>query len=158
MKSTWEKVGPSTAQFEIEVEPEQLEQAMDKAYRKLVRRVNIPGFRKGKAPRGIVERYMGRGALLEEALDIVVPEAYDQAIDESGLDPIDQPKLDIVKMEDGEPLVFKAEVAVKPEVELGQYQGLEVEKDPVEVTDKDVDQQLDLLRERHAQLTALDEN
>ncbi len=157
LKSTWEKVAPSTAQFEIEVEPQQLEEAMDKAYRKLVRRVNIPGFRKGKAPRLIVERFMGRGALLEEALDIVVPEAYDQALDESGLKPIDQPKLDIVKMEDGQPLVFKAEVAVKPDVELGQYQGFEVEKDPVEVTDKEVDQQLDLLRERHAQLSAAEE-
>ncbi|MCL5676575.1 MAG: trigger factor [Firmicutes bacterium] len=154
MKSTWERVEPSKAQFEVEVDPHQVEEAMDKAYRKLVRRVNIPGFRKGKAPRAIVERYLGRGALLEEALDIVVPEAYNQAMEESGLDPIDQPNLDIVKMEDGESLVFKAEVAVKPDVELGQYQGFEIERDTPEVTEDEVGKQLELLQERHAQLVS----
>lgn len=155
MKATWEKTGPSTATFEVEVGQETIEKAMDQAYHKVVRRVSIPGFRKGKAPRAIVERFVGREALLEEALDIVVPEAYNEAVEQSGLDPIDQPKLDIVKMDLGEPLVFKAEVAVKPEVELGQYQGFEVEKESAEVTDEQVDRQLDLLRERQAQLVSV---
>ncbi|MHB9144068.1 MAG: trigger factor [Symbiobacteriia bacterium] len=155
MKATWEKTGPSTAVFEVEVDNEKIEAAMNQAYHKVVRRVNIPGFRKGKAPRAILERFVGREALLEEALDIVVPEAYNEAVTESGLDPIDQPHLDIVKLEAGEPLVFKAEVAVKPEVELGQYQGFEVERETVEVTPDQIDRQIEMLRERHAQLASV---
>ncbi len=155
VKATWEKTGPSTAVFEVEVDNEKIEAAMNQAYHKVVRRVNIPGFRKGKAPRAILERFVGREALLEEALDIVVPEAYNEAVTESGLDPIDQPHLDIVKLEAGEPLVFKAEVTVKPEVELGQYQGFEVERETVEVTPDQIDRQMEMLRERHAQLASV---
>jgi len=157
MKATAEKVAKNTVVLEIEVESERFKEAVDKKYRELVRKVNIPGFRRGKAPRIIFERYYGKEALLNEAVEALIPEAYLDALKETGVEPIATPDVEITQMEEGKPVVFKATVEVKPEVTLGAYKGLEVEKPPVEVTDEDVDQEIERLRQRYARLVTLDE-
>ncbi len=152
MKATWERLENDRAKFELEVPVEQVSEAVDRAYRRAVKKVNIPGFRRGRAPRVILERYVGKGALMQEALEQVVPEAFDQAVEQSGLDPIDEPKVDIVKFEEGQPLVFTAEVPVKPEVKLGEYRESELKPEPVQISDEEVEENLKSLAERQAKL------
>ncbi|MCL6477774.1 MAG: trigger factor [Peptococcaceae bacterium] len=157
MKATAEKVEKNTVVLEVEVEPEKLSQAVDQAYKKIVKQVNIPGFRKGKAPRIILERYVGKKALYDEAVEIILPEAYMSAVKDTGIDPVSQPELELVQVEEGKPVVFKAKVVVKPEVKLGQYTGLEVTDPHREVTDEDVQKELERLQNRHAKLVTLEE-
>lgn len=156
MKATAEKLENGKVSLEIEVSPEQLEAALERAYRKVVKRLQIPGFRKGKAPRAIVERQYGTGILFEEALDHLLPEAYEQAVEETGIHPIDEPDIDIVELESGRPFRFKANVPVKPDVELGEYRGLEVTKWVAPVTDDKVNDTLEQLRQQQAQLEAVE--
>lgn len=134
-----------------------MDQAMDQAYRKIVKQVNIPGFRRGKAPRFMVERYVGKETLFGEAAEIVVPEAYTEALKETETEPIAQPKIDIVQGEPGKPLIFKATVEVKPEVTLGEYKGLEVKRPSTEVTEEDVNKELERLQNRHARLITVED-
>ncbi len=157
MKVNLEKIEKNVVALEIEVEEFRLEEAMEKAYKKIVKKVSIPGFRKGKAPRVLVEKHVGKEYLNEEALDFIVPEAYFEAIKETKIEPIDKPKVDIVQLEDGKPFIFKATVEVKPEVELGQYIGIEVERKEDKITDADVEAELERLRNRHAQLVNIEE-
>lgn len=157
MKVNLEKIEKNVVSLQIEVEDEKFNDALNKAYKKVSQKVNIPGFRKGKAPRGLVERHVGKEYLREEALDLIIPDAYFEAIKETGIEPIDKPKVDMVDNEDGKPLVFKATVEVKPEVELGRYIGLEVEHHSDEPSEEDVKAELDKLRNRHAQLVNLEE-
>lgn len=152
MKATVEKLEKNRVVLEVEVEAPKLEQALDKAYRKLVRQVNIPGFRRGKAPRFILERYLGKESLYHEAIDMVIPAAYKQAVEETKIEPIDQPEVEIVQIEEGQPIIFKATVEVKPEVNLGQYKGLPVQRPEVKVTEEDIEAYLEGLQERFAQL------
>ena len=133
--------------LEIEVDDEQMERSLERAYRKLVQRVDVPGFRKGKTPRAMLERHLGRGRLVREAVDILIPEAYNQALDEQAIDPIDQPSIELLN---DEPLAFKATVPVRPTVELGDFRGLRVERQGVSVDGKDVDAALEELRQRYA--------
>lgn len=133
--------------LEIEVDPEQMERSMDKAYRRLVQKVEVPGFRKGKTPRNMLERHLGRDRLVSEAIDILIPEAYNKAIDENEIDAIGQPSVELVS---AEPLSFKATVPVRPTVELGDYKSIRVEKPSAEVDEADVDQAIDELRQRYA--------
>lgn len=156
MKANAERIEKNTVQLEIEVDVEQFSQAVDKAYRKLVKKVNIPGFRKGKTPRQIFEHYVGKGAIYEEAMDILVPEAYFKAVEDTGIEPIEQPKVEIVQVEEGKPVVFKATVQVKPEVKLGQYKELEVVKPSAEVADEEIGKELERLQGRHAKLLTLE--
>jgi len=156
MKATAERIEKNTVLLEIEVEAEQVDQAMDKAYRKIVKQVNIPGFRKGKAPRKMVERYVGTETLFGEAAELVVPEAYLQALKETETEPIDQPKIDLVQGEPGKNLIFKATVEVKPEVSLGTYKGLEVKRPSAEVKEEDVTKELERLQSRHAKLITVE--
>jgi trigger factor len=142
-----ERIPESQVVLHIEVEPDQMERALDRAYRRLAQRAEIPGFRKGKAPRDMVERHLGRERLVHEALDNLIPEAYNQALDEQQLEAIDQPRLDIVQEE---PLVFKATVPVRPTVRLGDYNALRVKRPSVEVAQEDVDQAVEELRHRYA--------
>lgn len=143
--------------LEIEVEADRLEQAMQKAYRKVVTKVNIPGFRKGKAPRQVLEAYLGKEALFEDALEEVIPQAYDEAVKETEIEPVSQPKIDVVQIEDGKPLIFKANVIVKPEVKLGTVTGLKVEIPRHEVSEEDVEQRLQAMRNRYAKLITAEE-
>ncbi|MCL5045771.1 MAG: trigger factor [Actinobacteria bacterium] len=157
MKANWERIGKCAAQFEIEVDQDTVEKAMDRAYRKVVQKVNIPGFRRGKAPRFVVERFVGREALFQEAAETIIPEAYNEAVKESGLEPVDQPQVDFKEYEKGQPLIFKADVQVKPEVDLGTYKGLEVEEEVPVVSEEDVDRQIEFLRERAAEMVAVED-
>ncbi len=157
MKATAEKLEKNTVVLDVEVDADRLTKAMDQAYRKLVKQVNIPGFRKGKAPRVIFENYVGKAALYNEAVEIVIPDAYMQAVKDTGVEPISQPEVELLQVEEGKPVRFKATVRVKPEVELGRYTGLQVTKPKVEVTEQDVESELKKLQERHAQLVHLEE-
>jgi len=149
MKANAERIEKNTVLLEIEVDAEQFSSAVEKAYRKMVKNVNIPGFRKGKTPRPILERYVGKEVLYEEAMDVLVPEAYYQAVLDTGIEPIDQPKVEVLQAEEGKSVIFKATVQVKPEVNLGQYKGLEISKPPVEVSEEDVEKELVRLQNRH---------
>jgi len=157
MKATAEKLEKNTVLLEVEVEPEKFNQAIDQAYKKIVKKVNIPGFRKGKAPRIILERYVGKKALYDEAVEIIIPDAYISAVEDTGIEPVAQPDLELVQLEEGKPVVFKAKVVVKPEVKLGQYAGLEINDPDKEVSDQDVQNELERLRNRHAKLITLEE-
>ena len=147
MKVSAQKLPESQVLLEIEVDPDQMEKSMDRAYKKLVQKVDVPGFRKGKTPRNMLERHIGRGRLLEEAIDIVIPEAYNKALEDEDIDAIDQPKLEVISTE---PLSFKATVPIRPNVELGDYSSVRVAREPVEVDEKDVEASLQELRQRYA--------
>ncbi|HEX2326571.1 MAG TPA: trigger factor [Chloroflexota bacterium] len=151
MKVTTEKPEPGVAALTVEVPAEEFDRAVDQAWRRVAGRVNIPGFRRGKAPRPLVERHVGPAAINEEALRRLLPQRYDAAVEETGLHPIERPAFDIVQLEAGKPLVFKATVAVQPTVELGDYNELRVEPEKVEVGQEDVDRVLNRLREGQAQ-------
>jgi trigger factor len=157
MKANAERIEKNTVLLEIEVDAEQFDQAIDKAYRRMVQKFTVPGFRKGKTPRQIFERFVGKEAIMEEAMEAVVPEAYYKAVEETGIEPVEQPKVDVVQAEAGKPVVFKATVQVKPEVILGQYKEVEVNKPSTEVSDEEVAKSLEKLQQRHAQLQTLEE-
>ncbi|GGH83428.1 trigger factor [Pullulanibacillus pueri] len=152
VKAHWEKHEGNQGTLTFEVDAESFTKALDQAFKKVVKQVNIPGFRKGKVPRMIFEQRFGVESLYQDAVDIVLPEAYSKAIDETGIEPVDQPDVDIDKIEKGSELIFKAEVTVKPEVQLGDYKGLTVEEQNTEVTDEEVDEQIKQLQERYAEL------
>lgn len=157
MKATAEKLENNEVILDVEVEAGQLDRALEQAYRKLVKTVNVPGFRKGKVPRLVFENFVGKAALYNEAVEMVVPEAYMEAVKETGVEPVSQPKVELVQVEEGQPVKFKATVRVKPEVNLGQYTGLQVTKPVQEVTDQDVEAELTKLQERHARLENLEQ-
>lgn len=152
MNSKLEKIENNVATLEISVSPEKLEEGIMKSYLKNVKKFNIAGFRKGKAPRKIIERHYGEAVFYEDAINIVCPDAYDEAVKEHNLDPVDRPDIDIVEIEGGKGMIFKAVVTVKPEVVLGQYKGIEAEKKEYNVTDEDVNKEIDVMREKNARL------
>ncbi len=157
MKANAERIEKNTVLLEVEVDAERFSRAIDQAYRKLVKKVNVPGFRRGKAPRFILERHIGKQALVDEAVEMLIPEAYFKAVDDTGIEPVSQPELELVQVEEGKPVVFKAKVVVKPEVELGQYTGLEVTRPGVEIAEEDVLKELERLQNRHAKLVTLEQ-
>ncbi len=148
MKVTKEKNESCQAFLTIEMETTEVEESLEQAYHRLVRRANVPGFRKGKAPRPILERYIGREKLLENALDSLIPQAYDKAIKEQGIEAIAQPQIEVTQTE---PVVFKVIVPLKPIIKLGDYDHLKIEMPNVaEVTDGQVDAVISELRHQHA--------
>jgi len=152
-----EQLEKNKVRLEVEVEKDKVNAAIAAAARSLSRRVKVPGFRPGRVPRPILEARLGKETIYDEALELLVPEAYSQAVEEQGLDPIDKPEVEVVKIEEDQPLVFKATVAVKPEVKLGGYKGLPVKKKKVEVTEEQVEAVLKDLQERHATFVASEE-
>ena len=152
MKVTAEKIYNQQVVLEIEVEAAEVEKATEKAYKRIANKVNIPGFRKGKAPKKIVEQHVGKQAILDEAFDIVAPKAFNDALDEQKIDPVTRPQIEVVTLEEGKNLVFKATVTPKPEVALGEYKGLKVEKEAVEVKDEEVDKQIEQMRDRQGKM------
>lgn len=155
--ATMEKLEGSKVKLTIEVSAEQFEAATQKAYQKAGKRFNLPGFRKGKAPRKVIENMYGPLAFFDDAFDIVYPEAYQAAIAEQGVEPVDRPDVSIETLPEGEtPLVFSLVVAVKPEVELGAYKGIEVEKRAYNVTDDEVDAAIAQLQEGVARMVDVD--
>lgn len=157
MKATAEKIENNKVSLQIEVEAEKFNSALDKAYAKVVKQVNVPGFRKGKVPRVILEKQYGKGILIEEALDLLIPEAYFQAVQETGIEPVDRPEVELVQAEEGQTVIFKAVVLVKPEVKLGAYTGLEVAKNEIQIGDTEVEAELTKMQNRHAKVVTLDE-
>ncbi|ANX13104.1 trigger factor [Fictibacillus arsenicus] len=152
MSAKWEKLEGNQGVLTVEVEASEVDTALDQAFKKVVKKVNVPGFRKGKMPRKLFEQRFGVESLYQDALDILLPKAYGDAVEETGIEPVDRPEVDIEKMEQGSSLVFTAKVIVKPEVKLGEYKGLEVEKTETEVTDEDVQSELTRLQEQQAEL------
>lgn len=134
----------------IESSEEEFEKGLEQAYNKNKNRINIQGFRKGKAPRKIIEKFYGKEIFFEDAANAIIPEAYSKAAQECGLDIVSQPDIELVQLEDGKPFIFSATVAVKPEVKLGTYKGVEVAKADVEVTDEDINAELDKVREQNS--------
>ncbi|MCP2035100.1 trigger factor [Planomicrobium sp. HSC-17F08] len=152
MSAKWEKQEGNTGTLTVEVPAEEVNAGLDKAFKKVVKEINVPGFRKGKMPRQMFEQRFGVESLYQDALDFILPDAYANAVEEAGLNPVDRPEIDIVTLEKGQPLVFTAKVTVKPEVQLGEYKGLEVSQPATDVTDEEIENQLKENQERFAEL------
>ena len=138
-----ENLEKNMAKLTIEVSAEELEKALQAAYNKEKNKINIPGFRKGKVPRAMIEKMYGPEIFYDDAANTLIPDSYAKAADESGLEIVSQPKIDLVQIEKGKPFIFTAEVAVKPEVTLGEYKGVEVPKADLTVTDAEVAAEID---------------
>lgn len=157
MSAKWEKLEGNEGTLTIEVSPEDFDNALDQAFKKVVKDVQIPGFRKGRIPRNIFENRFGVESLYQDAIDIALPGAYSDAVKETKIEPVDQPEVEVEEIEKGKPVVFTAKVTVKPILELGEYKELEVEEQSVEVTDEEVDQAIEKLREQQAELVLKEE-
>ena len=145
-----EKLEKNMAKLTIEVAPEELEKAIEGAYQKNKSKISVPGFRKGKVPRQMIERMYGKEVFYEDAVNALIPEAYEKAVDECEEEIVSSPKIEVAQVETGKPFIFTAEVALKPEVKLGKYKGVKVEKADTEVTDEEVDKEIDKERESNA--------
>ncbi len=157
MTTKWEKLEGNEGVLTFEIEADEFNAALDKAFKKVVKDIQIPGFRKGRIPRTIFEKRFGVESLYQDALDIALPDAYVKAIDEAGIEPVDRPEIDVEEIEKGKNVVLTAKVTVKPEVKLGDYKGLEVEKEDITVTDEEVENELTSMQERHAELVVKEE-
>jgi len=157
MSAKLEKLEENRVVLTVEVEADKVNEGLDAAFKKVVKQVNVPGFRKGKMPRQMFEKRFGVESLYQDALDFILPEAYAAAVEEAGIDPVDRPEIDVEQMEKGQTLIFKATVTVKPEVKLGDYKGLEVEVPSTEVTEEDVNQEIARMQERFAELVVKEE-
>lgn len=145
-----EKLEKNMAKLTIEVAPEELEKAIEGAYQKNKSKISVPGFRKGKVPRQMIERMYGKEVFYEDAVNALIPEAYEKAVDECEEEIVSSPRIEVTQVEAGKPFIFTAEVALKPEVKLGKYKGVKVEKADTEVTDEEVDKEIDKERESNA--------
>lgn len=152
-----EKLEKSMAKLTIEVAAQEFEAAMTKAYQKSKGKISMPGFRKGKAPRAMIEKMYGAGIFYEDAANILIPDAYENAAKESELEIVAQPEIDIVQIEKGKPFIFTATVAVKPEVTLGEYKGIEVENKTAEVTEEELNAEIDRVRESNSRMITIDD-
>jgi trigger factor len=152
VKSAVETLNPTRAKLTIEVPFEELKPSLDAAYQRIAKQVNVPGFRKGKVPPAVIDRQVGRGAVLDEAINEALPKLYVQALQENDLQPLAQPEIDITKFEDNETLEFTAEVDIRPTIDVPAYDDLAVEVDAVVLSDEDIDEQVEALRERFATL------
>ena len=157
MSCTVEKTQVNEVKLTITVPAAEFDAAMQKAYLKLRGQINIPGFRKGKAPRQLIEKMYSEAVFYEEAIDMVMPGAYDAAVEEMDLYPVDRPEVDVVEVGGGKDLVFTAVVTVKPEVTLGQYKGIEVAKPEYNVTDDQVDAELARAQDRVARWNVVED-
>ncbi|GJM79234.1 trigger factor [Paenibacillus timonensis] len=157
MKATWEKIEKNLGVLEVEVEAERVAAALDKAFQKVAKRANVPGFRKGKVPRPIFEARFGVESLYQDAIDILLPEVYSEAVDQTDIFPVDRPEVDVEQFAKGQPFKFKARITVKPEVKLGDYKGVEVPAVSAEVSEEELNAELERLQQRHAELVVVDE-
>ena len=152
-----EKMEKNMAKLTIEVSAEDLEKAMQSAYQKAKGRISIPGFRKGKAPRKMIEQMYGKGIFLEDAVNALIPEHYSKALSECELEIVSQPQIDVTQMEPGKALIFTAEVAVKPEVTLGEYKGVEVPKAEIEVTEEEIEAAIKREQEKNSRTITVED-
>ncbi|NUR82681.1 MAG: trigger factor [Nonomuraea sp.] len=156
MKTAVEELSPTRVKLTVEVPFDELRPSLDAAYKKVAQQVRVPGFRPGKVPARIIEQRFGRAVVLEETLNDAVPKLYGQAVDEVDVFPVSQPDIEVTKIEDGDQIEFTAEVDIRPNFDVPDYQGLEITVDSAEVTDADIDTQLDALRQRFATLTGVE--
>ena len=152
MSAKFEKLEGNQGVLTVEVDAETVSTSLDSAFKKVVKQINVPGFRKGKMPRPLFEKRFGVESLYQDAIDLMLPEAYTTAIEETGIEPVDRPEIDVEQMEKGKTFIFTAKVTLKPEVKLGNYKGLEVETFETSVTDEDVDNEIKSLQEKQAEL------
>ena len=158
MSYTLENVEKNKVKLTIEVASELFEDGMKKSYQKNVKYINVPGFRKGKAPRKMIEKMYGPAVFYEDAVNFIIPDAYDEAVNEADIHPVSQPEIDIVTIgEADKPFVFTAEVFTKPEVKLGTYKGVEIEKVENKVTDADVDAEVASMREKNSRMVTVED-
>jgi trigger factor len=157
MSVSVENVEKNVVALQVTVDAEKFSSAVDQAAKSLAKKVNIPGFRKGKAPRRMIELQVGKAALYDEALDHLIGPAYAQAVVESGINPVDRPDVELVQIEEGKELIFKAKVFVRPEATLGEYKGLHIEQDAAAVTEEQVMEELKGRQEQHARLLDIEE-
>ncbi len=156
--STVEKLDKNVVSFEFSVSAEEFEKGIEKAYRKNVGKISIQGFRKGKAPRALIEKYYGAEIFYEDAINIVLPDAYDKAIEENNIFPVDQPEIDIKgEISKTEGVTFTAKVTVKPEFELGTYKGVKASKVSHRTLKKDVDAEIEKMRERNSRMVTVED-
>lgn len=156
MTATWEKKEGNQGLLTVTVPKEEVDKGLDKAFKKVVKQINVPGFRKGKMPRPLFEQRFGVESLYQDALDFILPEAYGNAVEEAEINPVDRPEIDVTQMEKGKELIFEATVTVEPEVELGEYKGLAIEKQDREVTDEEFEEALNDAVSRQAELSVKD--
>ena len=152
-----EKLEKNMAKLTIEVPTEELEKGIEKAYQKNKGQISVPGFRKGKVPRAMIEKMYGKGVFLEEAANDVLPAAYEKAVEECEEEIVSSPKIDVVQLEPGKPFIFTAEVALKPAVELGKYKGVTVEKADLEVTEEEIEAEINKERENNARTITVED-
>lgn len=152
-----EKLEKNMAKLTVEVSAEEVEKAIQTAYQKMRKNINIPGFRKGKAPRHLIEKMYGKEVFYNDAIDNMLPSAYAKAVDECGEEIVSRPEIQVVQLESGKPFIFTASVAVKPEVVLGEYKGIQVDKAPVEVLDAEIEAEITKEREANARTITVDD-
>ncbi|MDE6530417.1 MAG: trigger factor [Lachnospiraceae bacterium] len=151
-----EKMEHNMAKLTIEVPYEEFDKAVDQAYKKNKNKINVPGFRKGKVPRQVMEKMYGKEVFFEDAANIIIPDAYSKAYDECEEEIVSSPKIDVVQMEVDKPFIFTAEVALNPSVKLGEYKGIEIERLDMEVTEADIDEQIEQERNRQARIVSVE--
>jgi trigger factor len=152
-----EKIDANVVELKVEVPVEKVEEALQQAYKKVVRQITLPGFRKGKAPRKLLESRFGVEIFYEDALDILLNETYPEVIEKAQIDPIDTPEVKETNLEQGQPFTYTATVTVMPEVELGQYKGIEADKEIVSIGEDDVNAEIESARESHARLVTVEQ-
>lgn len=157
MEAKMEKIDVNVVKFEVKVEANKFNEALTRAYKKNVKNFNVPGFRKGKVPMNVVKQYYGVGVLLEDAVDFAIDGSYSEVLKENNIIPVDYPKIDVVEVGEGKDFVYTAEVTVYPEVELGEYKGLSVEKKTYEVTEEEVAKKLKEMQEKNARVESKEE-
>ncbi|MEC9052206.1 MAG: trigger factor, partial [Actinomycetota bacterium] len=153
MKSAVETLSPTRAKLTVEVPFEELKPSLDAAYKAIAQQINIPGFRRGKVPPMVIDKQVGRGAVLDQAINDVLPKKYVEALQANELEPLAQPEVEVTRLEDNDVLEFTAEVDVKPTIELPTYDGLEASVEDIEISDEDVEEQVTALRQRFGTLT-----
>ena len=152
MEAKMEKIDVNVVKFEVKVEADKFKEALIRAYKKNIKKFNVPGFRKGKVPMSVVKKYYGVEVLLEDAVNFSIEGSYAEALKENNVRPVDFPKVEVVQAEEGKDLIYTAEVTVYPEVELGEYKGLNVEKKTYEVTEEEVSAKLKEMQEKNARV------
>lgn len=157
MEAKMEKIDVNIVKFEVKVEAEKFDSALTRAYKKNVKNFNVPGFRKGKVPMNVVKKYYGIEVLLEDAVNFAIEGSYSEVLKENNIVPVDYPKIDVVEVGEGKDFVYTAEVTVYPEVELGEYKGLSIEKKTYEVTEEEVSKKLKEMQEKNARVESKEE-
>ena len=157
MEAKMEKIDVNIVKIEVKVEAEKFDAALTRAYKKNVKNFNVPGFRKGKVPMNVVKKYYGIEVLLEDAVNFAIEGSYSEVLKENNIIPVDYPKIDVVEVGEGKEFVYTAEVTVYPEVELGEYKGLSIEKKTYEVTEEEVSKKLKEMQEKNARIETKEE-